>query len=153
MSDEAPPLGETISQMFGVLLLRDSFEPVDFEYCGIVALFSRSNVKAFGPGPCVPEGEYLNLFLRQAVLGEPGLELGELGLLGFAGRNVGVTCLLGEGVGARAVTALGNRSGPQSPGEGEAGLGEESRIDLLGRADGQRSLEGNERIGGLGESE
>jgi hypothetical protein len=70
-SDEAPPLGETISQLFGLLLLRDSFEPVDFEYCGIVGLFSRSNVKAFGPGPCVPEGEFLSLFQRPETCLDP----------------------------------------------------------------------------------
>jgi hypothetical protein len=70
-SDEAPPLGETISQVFGLLLLLDSFEPVDFEYCGIVELFSRSGIKAFDPGPCVPEGENVSMFERPAICLEP----------------------------------------------------------------------------------
>jgi hypothetical protein len=63
-SDEAPPLGETIAQMLGLLLLHSSFEPVSFEHCGIVGLFSRSNVEAFDPGPCVPAGEDVSVLER-----------------------------------------------------------------------------------------
>ena len=63
-SDEAPPLGETIAQLSGMLLLQGSFDPVDFEYCDIVGLYSRNNVKAFDPGPCIPEQEDISSFQR-----------------------------------------------------------------------------------------
>jgi len=70
-TDEAPPLGETISQMFGLLLLRDTFELVDFEYCGIVGLMSRNNVKAFDPGPCIPAEEGISLLQRPDAGAKP----------------------------------------------------------------------------------
>ncbi|MCX4244405.1 hypothetical protein [Paraliomyxa miuraensis] len=63
-SQEAPPLGETIAQMFALLLLHDAFELVDFEYCNIISVLSRHNVKAFGPGPCIPVGEDISLLQR-----------------------------------------------------------------------------------------
>lgn len=66
-SDEAPPLGETIAQMNGMLLLLDTFEPVDFEYCDIVAMLSRNNVNAYGPGPCVPVEEDISLLQRDGA--------------------------------------------------------------------------------------
>jgi hypothetical protein len=70
-SDEAPPLGESIAQMFGLVFLKHSFEPVDFEYCNIVGLFSRNNVKAFDPGPCIPEGEDISLLARPESCAKP----------------------------------------------------------------------------------
>lgn len=63
-AQEAPPLGETIAQMFAMLLLHDSFELVDFEYCDIIELLSRNNVKAYDPGPCIPAGEDISLLQR-----------------------------------------------------------------------------------------
>lgn len=63
-SDEAPPLGETIAQMSGMLLILDSFDPVDFEYCDIVSMLSRNNVKAFDPGACIPPEEDISLLER-----------------------------------------------------------------------------------------
>lgn len=70
-SDEAPPLGETISQMLGLAFLQHSFEPFDFEYCDVVGLFSRNNVKAFDPGPCMPEGEDISVLARPESCAKP----------------------------------------------------------------------------------
>lgn len=70
-SDEAPALGETISQMFGFVFLKHSFETVDFEYCRIVGLFSRNNVNSFDPGPCMPEGEDISVLARPASCAKP----------------------------------------------------------------------------------
>jgi hypothetical protein len=70
-SDEAPPLGETIAQMLGMAFLQHGFEPVDFEYCGLVGLFSRNNLKAFDPGSCVPEGEDISVLARPEACPKP----------------------------------------------------------------------------------
>mgnify|MGYP000157901006 CR=1 FL=1 len=87
------------------------------------------------------------------MLGEPGLDFGEVGLLGVAEGGVGVAGLLGEGEGAGAVAALGGGGGPEGAGEGEAGLREQAGVDVVGGAEGQGALEVREGVGGLGETE
>jgi len=70
-SDEAPPLTETIAQMFGMALWLTSFETVDFEYCSIVDAFSRSGTNPWNPGPCVPPGEDVSEFARPGACTKP----------------------------------------------------------------------------------
>lgn len=70
-SDEAPALGETIANLAGLLVLDRTFEPVAFEYCDIVALFSRNNTKAFDPGPCMPVDEDISLLQRPGACAKP----------------------------------------------------------------------------------
>jgi hypothetical protein len=70
-SDEAPALGETIANLAGLLVLDRTFEPVGFEYCDIVGLFSRNNTNAFDPGPCMPMGEDISLLERPGACAKP----------------------------------------------------------------------------------
>ncbi len=63
-SDEAPPLGETIAQMFAMILLHRTFEPLDFEYCGIVDQLATSGTGRNDPGPCMPLDDSVGRLVR-----------------------------------------------------------------------------------------
>ncbi len=64
-----------------------------------------------------PSGRYRCRALRHAVLGQPRPCIGELGLVARAMLGVGISGLLHEAAGARAL----GRVGPQGAGEQEAG--------------------------------
>ncbi|MCX4239040.1 hypothetical protein, partial [Paraliomyxa miuraensis] len=63
-TDEAPPLTESIAQLFAFVLLHQAFDEADWQHCSIVDLVSRNGTKAWAPGPCIPPGEDISLFLR-----------------------------------------------------------------------------------------
>jgi hypothetical protein len=56
-TDEAPPLTETIAQLLAFVLLRQSFDGVDWQQCSIVDMVSRGGSMPWTPGPCIPAGE------------------------------------------------------------------------------------------------
>jgi hypothetical protein len=70
-SDEAPPLGESIAQLLAMAALREGFDPLELDHCGVVGMLSRHNVKAFDPGPCVPAGEDVSVLERPATCSKP----------------------------------------------------------------------------------
>jgi len=70
-SDEAPPLSETMAQMFAQIFLKHTYDQVDLDYCPIVSLLSRSGTKPWSPGACIPEGETISLFQRPLSCANP----------------------------------------------------------------------------------
>lgn len=82
-SDESPPLGESIAQMFALVLLRQGFEGVHFGYCPIIDLVSRNGTKPWTPGACIPPGEDISLFQRVDACDKPGDYCDKPEALGF----------------------------------------------------------------------
>jgi hypothetical protein len=70
-SDEAPPLTESIAQLFALTFLLQSFDGVAFEYCSIVDMVSRNGTKPWTPGSCVPPGEDISLLQRSSACAKP----------------------------------------------------------------------------------
>ena len=63
-TDEAPPLSESLAQLLAFVFLRQAFDGVDWQHCSIVDLVSRNGSNPWTPGPCIPPGEDISLFLR-----------------------------------------------------------------------------------------
>ncbi|MCX4246747.1 hypothetical protein [Paraliomyxa miuraensis] len=63
-TDEAPPLSESVAQLFTFVFLLQAFDGVDWQHCSIVDLVSRNGTKSWTPGPCIPPGEDISLLLR-----------------------------------------------------------------------------------------
>lgn len=63
-TDEAPPLSESIAQLFALTFLLQSFDGVSFDYCPIVDMVSRNGSNPWTPGSCIPEGEDISVLER-----------------------------------------------------------------------------------------
>ena len=64
-SDEAPPLNESIAQIFSMFYLARTFDVADFGYCEMIT--GLSSPPGFDPGPCMPSNGESNFFLRDEV--------------------------------------------------------------------------------------
>lgn len=70
-TDEAPPLSESIAQLFALSFLLQAFDGVTFDFCSIVDLVAVNGTKPWTPGGCVPAGEDISSFERSDACDKP----------------------------------------------------------------------------------